>query len=138
MFRWVFSRENRVQWSDHCALEYCSCLYNLLAKLLKEGRLTNNVYKEWVTVPREWTLREIEIDLDATLVTRDSSFVDDCLKKKKKQISSLYVMSTLETEKGNNNEKKINKSILLLVNSNPNLFVFSKLSFFALYDIYLS
>lgn len=137
MFRWVFSRENRVQWSDHCALEYCSCLYNLLAKLLKEGRLTNNVYKEWVTVPREWTLREIEIDLDATLVTRDSSFVDDCLKKKKKTNFIALRNVDVETEKGNN-EKKINKSILLLVNSNPNLFVFSKLSFFALYDIYLS
>lgn len=133
MFRWVFSRENRV----HCALEYCSCLYNLLAKLLKEGRLTNNVYKEWVTVPREWTLREIEIDLDATLVTRDSSFVDDCLKKKKKTNFIALRNVDVETEKGNN-EKKINKSILLLVNSNPNLFVFSKLSFFALYDIYLS
>ena len=58
-------------------------VYNLLAKSLKDGRLTNNVCKEWVTVPQEWTLREIEIDLDATLVTRDSSFVDDCLKKKK-------------------------------------------------------
>lgn len=137
MFWWVFSRENRVQWSDHCALEYCSCLYNLLAKLLKEGRLTNNVYKEWVTVPREWTLREIEIDLDATLVTRDSSFVDDCLKKKKKTNFIALRNVDVETEKGNN-EKKINKSILLLVNSNPNLFVFSKLSFFALYDIYLS
>lgn len=79
-------------------------VYNLLAKSLKDGRLTNNVYKEWVTVPQEWTLREIEIDLDATLVTRDSSFVDDCLKKKKNK--SLRITSM---RKGNNNKRKKEK-----------------------------
>lgn len=82
-------------------------VYNLLAKSLKDGRLTNNVYKEWVTVPQEWTLREIEIDLDATLVTRDSSFVDDCLKKKQ-----IYNVDE-KTGKGNNNRKKINPSFSL-------------------------
>lgn len=82
-------------------------VYNLLAKSSKDGRLTNNVYKEWVTVPQEWTLREIEIDLDATLVTRDSSFVDDCLKKKQ-----IYNVDE-KTGKGNNNRKKINPSFSL-------------------------
>lgn len=80
-------------------------VYNLLAKSLKDGRLTNNVYKEWVTVPQEWTLREIEIDLDATLVTRDSSFVDDCLKKKKKQIA-LYNVDEKRKQQQKKEKKK--------------------------------
>lgn len=86
-------------------------VYNLLAKSLKDGRLTNNVYKEWVTVPQEWTLREIEIDLDATLVTRDSSFVDDCLKKKKtnRSVQRRWEKETTTKER----KKKINPSFSL-------------------------
>lgn len=110
VFELEFSR-GRIAYSDPIIVLWNNNarVYNLLAKSLKDGRLTNNVYKEWVTVPQEWTLREIEIDLDATLVTRDSSFVDDCLKKK--QIA-LYNVDE-KTGKGNNNRKKINPSFSL-------------------------
>lgn len=110
VFELEFSR-GRIAYSDPIIVLWNNNarVYNLLAKSLKDGRLTNNVYKEWVTVPQEWTLREIEIDLDATLVTRDSSFVDDCLKKK--QIA-LYNVDE-KTRKGNNNRKKINPSFSL-------------------------
>lgn len=110
VFELEFSR-GRIAYSDPIIVLWNNNarVYNLLAKSSKDGRLTNNVYKEWVTVPQEWTLREIEIDLDATLVTRDSSFVDDCLKKK--QIA-LYNVDE-KTEKGNNNRKKINPSFFL-------------------------
>lgn len=110
VFELEFSR-GRIAYSDPIIVLWNNNarVYNLLAKSSKDGRLTNNVYKEWVTVPQEWTLREIEIDLDATLVTRDSSFVDDCLKKK--QIA-LYNVDE-KTGKGNNNRKKINPSFSL-------------------------
>lgn len=110
VFELEFSR-GRIAYSDPIIVLWNNNarVYNLLAKSLKDGRLTNNIYKEWVTVPQEWTLREIEIDLDATLVTRDSSFVDDCLKKK--QIA-LYNVDE-KTGKGNNNRKKINPSFSL-------------------------
>lgn len=103
VFELEFSR-GRIAYSDPIIVLWNNNarVYNLLAKSSKDGRLTNNVYKEWVTVPQEWTLREIEIDLDATLVTRDSSFVDDCLKKNK----SLYIMSMRKREKETTTEKK--------------------------------
>lgn len=108
VFELEFSR-GRIAYSDPIIVLWNNNarVYNLLAKSSKDGRLTNNVYKEWVTVPQEWTLREIEIDLDATLVTRDSSFVDDCLKKKQ-----IYNVDE-KTGKGNNNRKKINPSFSL-------------------------
>lgn len=109
VFELEFSR-GRIAYSDPIIVLWNNNarVYNLLAKSSKDGRLTNNVYKEWVTVPQEWTLREIEIDLDATLVTRDSSFVDDCLKKK--QIALYNVDEKTGKE---NNRKKINPSFSL-------------------------